>query len=627
MNFKKKNSLLLAMLLGVTLSLIYSSCDKDPVEFTAGDLVDTPLEFRSNDRELTAEATAMMQQYPNLQLVYNQFAGALSSELGAAFNRRYGSPNWEQSIITSSPYLMVEPMQTEADNRPGNESTTPPEQQLIVPFVGPGGQVSSILISEFDQVRNETRQKFIHRNAYERLRDLVPGEQKFERTAAFAFGLYDNGGNPGSTTVGFGCCPPCWVNDETGECQRLSGSQLIPCNVDCPGSGDRPPSDGNGSTGPTVIINDGAVPSWYIDSYLNHIDWINRPQGTGGTPTSILDLDVLLGDLHHNAGGGGVHQNDEENINCLTDAFPTEPDGTIPNGGGGDNIYNNGIGILALLTDLQGQSDEVFNRIVSVNSFFELNRDQGRYLIFHADEAEQIHDALQEGTISADIVSAYLDFKVTIDPCNSILPGLDFNLLHSNPEMFSILVEHLLVDPTDSERISIINLITSNPEIMEIHPDEEDPNACEVRLILSGFSYASCAWSIRDNANIAQSMTEERFGRSSRNDCSDAFRHAFFNALNAMSCGISMAREFGEAHECNASGPLILEKEMDLWNNEIGYDIFSALEVISNPDALADIVLSRLAAGEGRYLIPLDPDNKIILGVTGVVPTNPDCLP
>ena len=85
----------------------------------------------------------------------------------------------------------------------------------------------------------------------------------------------------------------------------------------CPGPGDPPPTDGDGPAGPTVVVNGGDIPGWYVGSYISHLDWINRPQGTGGIPTGVLDVNSLLAD-YHTAGGGGVHQNNEENINCLS---------------------------------------------------------------------------------------------------------------------------------------------------------------------------------------------------------------------------------------------------------------------------------------------------------------------
>jgi hypothetical protein len=390
-----------------------------------------------------------------------------------------------------------------------------------------------------------------------------------------------------------------------------------------------PPPSGGGTGSPTVVIGGVDVPVWYIDNYISNSNWANqRPgQATGGGGPGA-DVHAFFDQFsNYNPPGGGSPQNTDPPItDCLTDAFPSEDQPSSEQGGG--SSLAPGLTILQLLTDLHGQSEETFDLIMNVHNQVDLNQDQGRYLIYNTNEANIINEALENGTTTAATVSGYLNFRLTIDPCQSIVPGLNFELLLSKPEIFNLLAGHLLEDPTDSEHIQVVNLIASNPDILNVHLDDDDgPNYCELELILSGFSYARCAWSINENADIATSMTVERFGYNGRNDCSDAFRHAFFNALNAMSCDIDMAREFGEAHECDVPNELIMEKEMDLWNNEIGYSIISDFGALSNHNALADIVLLRLSESEGKYLTPLDADSKIIPGVTGIALTHDDCLP
>ena len=86
-------------------------------------------------------------------------------------------------------------------------------------------------------------------------------------------------------------------------------------------------------------------------------------------------------------------------------------------------------------------------------------------------------------------------------------------------------------------------------------------------------------------------------GINDRNDCSDAFRHCFFNALNARSCGSVKAKLFGDAHECDVPLELLSEKEMDLHNNEIGVEIGIQYMFNSNIE-IANIICSRLANGD-----------------------------
>lgn len=52
----------------------------------------------------------------------------------------------------------------------------------------------------------------------------------------------------------------------------------------------------------------------------------------------------------------------------------------------------------------------------------------------------------------------------------------------------------------------------------------------------------------------------------------DAVRHVYWSALNTLSENANLAKEFGDAHEQNP-GQDIAEKNMDLFNNSIGYQL------------------------------------------------------
>lgn len=72
-----------------------------------------------------------------------------------------------------------------------------------------------------------------------------------------------------------------------------------------------------------------------------------------------------------------------------------------------------------------------------------------------------------------------------------------------------------------------------------------------------------------DNANKAQQAVSSLPGQ--HNGQADAIRHAYWSALNARDYG-DLAKQYGDAHEDNPSQPLN-EKQMDLHNNEVGYQI------------------------------------------------------
>lgn len=100
-------------------------------------------------------------------------------------------------------------------------------------------------------------------------------------------------------------------------------------------------------------------------------------------------------------------------------------------------------------------------------------------------------------------------------------------------------------------------------------------NNCEKELMAD---HPLCASHLAGNWISVNLLTKYHIGENSQNGCSDAFRHAFFNALNAVMCGsVGLARDFGVAHECLTDSQMA--KEMDLHNNEIGYSIIE-----NNPD-------------------------------------------
>jgi len=89
--------------------------------------------------------------------------------------------------------------------------------------------------------------------------------------------------------------------------------------------------------------------------------------------------------------------------------------------------------------------------------------------------------------------------------------------------------------------------------------------------------------------------------RNGLNDCSDAFRHAFFNAMNARDTYSFIADAFGWAHECGVSEEKQKEKQMDLRNNSVGNSIGSQNKGASDEE-LAILVLEAITRGEMKIL-------------------------
>jgi len=159
--------------------------------------------------------------------------------------------------------------------------------------------------------------------------------------------------------------------------------------------------------------------------------------------------------------------------------------------------------------------------------------------------------------------------------------------------------------PDDAVRCGIVvkmlefaNWLDLDNTITQLTPDEQ-------ALIADHWG---CAYELKSNKQEALAMTINKFGNSpAHNNCADAFRHAFFNAINAIDCGDSVAEQFGTAHESQVPPSQINEKTMDLWNNSIGRGIG-----VANPDLslseLADLVCEALE--DGNLIVLQDPSDS-----------------
>ena len=117
------------------------------------------------------------------------------------------------------------------------------------------------------------------------------------------------------------------------------------------------------------------------------------------------------------------------------------------------------------------------------------------------------------------------------------------------------------------------------------------------------------------NKELATAMTEELFGSDENatfhNDEADAFRHAFFNALNTQSFGIELANKLGKAHEA-IDDPTKREKlkneiKMDLHNNAVGQKI-GAQNPTAGPYSLAALIQKERI--NGNLVVLSNPDDN-----------------
>lgn len=147
------------------------------------------------------------------------------------------------------------------------------------------------------------------------------------------------------------------------------------------------------------------------------------------------------------------------------------------------------------------------------------------------------------------------------------------------------------IPPEDGGETTIDCPTCSCEIILDIDGYEDYITECEADLIAE---YPIAARHIYNNKSEAQAMTISIFGRNGLNDCSDAFRHAYFQALNTKSIGSLLTQDFSDAHECETPSQLQLEKLMDLHNNSVGINI----ALINSIDDIKQAVLDALNNGE-----------------------------
>ena len=100
--------------------------------------------------------------------------------------------------------------------------------------------------------------------------------------------------------------------------------------------------------------------------------------------------------------------------------------------------------------------------------------------------------------------------------------------------------------------------------------------------------YPSSLYLAKNNKTAAEKASWKRFKDCKtpnrtpmHNTIGDAYRHAYFAALNTHNMGYSKAKSLGDAHECDVPLSQLNQKKMDLHNNAWGYLYGSTVSYIS----------------------------------------------
>jgi hypothetical protein len=129
--------------------------------------------------------------------------------------------------------------------------------------------------------------------------------------------------------------------------------------------------------------------------------------------------------------------------------------------------------------------------------------------------------------------------------------------------------------------------------------------------------YPLAAYIIFQNKDEAFEMSDIKMGISSLalNDKKDAFRHAYFNAINVRdipnflypyTTPANIVLAFATAHESESPPQLALEVQMDLYNNSVGIQVGQNVSYWTSGNDIANTIKTKINNGELKYLSPLN---------------------
>ena len=120
------------------------------------------------------------------------------------------------------------------------------------------------------------------------------------------------------------------------------------------------------------------------------------------------------------------------------------------------------------------------------------------------------------------------------------------------------------------------------------------------------------AIAIQSNATEASSSTEEIYGYNGNGDTTDAYRHGYWNALNARDVGETIAEAFATAHEDVSDEELNKvsngfygweHRSMDLHNNEVGRSVVNWNDWFTSDETMSSRILEQIEKGNMVILV------------------------
>lgn len=112
-----------------------------------------------------------------------------------------------------------------------------------------------------------------------------------------------------------------------------------------------------------------------------------------------------------------------------------------------------------------------------------------------------------------------------------------------------------------------------------------------------------------ENSGLAVAETKKQYGRNGKGDESDAFRHAYWQALNTQDVGEDFTRKMSDAHEYSTPAKEVdSDLIMDIHNNDLGIQV-GRENPQASPAELISIIKSKMDAGE---LLIINKDGKLV---------------
>jgi hypothetical protein len=193
--------------------------------------------------------------------------------------------------------------------------------------------------------------------------------------------------------------------------------------------------------------------------------------------------------------------------------------------------------------------------------------------------------------------------------------------LNSNEAIASIILNLLATENNSEKSIQLAFKIINNE--FDILSFEQEYRLRMSMAELDIFDRMSLIFrmSYLTNAQFAIWKAESLYPNSLYNGIGDAFRHAYFNALNVIDLGESQAEALATAHE---DRPFTYpnnfkERDMDLFNNKVGREKWNF--IIDGHISLEENIIYSLNTGQLRYLSNLAPDGSAT-DISILIPTN-----